>query len=171
VSIFRDESSTYFRFGPQDDLILISVKINTWLKWWMTFLCIGVLKIGEVIVNEIGSPILGFNVYNPDKKVITDFTKNELNLITNAMWFVNNMRSILTVVISITQFDLAFMSVIVSELTSIYTVRILLNEKEFVPSGFTQIQETDRATLDESVNEESVNDEPINERSVNVEMV
>ena len=132
VSVFRDENSTYFRYGPSDSLIVISVKINTWTKWWFLILFIGLIKAGDVIVNEIGSPILGFNVYNPDKKVITEFTKNELNVITNSMWFINNFKGILLAVITVTQFDIALIGVIISETVSIFTVRHLLNGKKFI---------------------------------------
>jgi hypothetical protein len=30
------------------------------------------------MINDIASPILGFNIYNPDKKIITEFGKCEL---------------------------------------------------------------------------------------------
>lgn len=132
VIIFRDSDGKYFRFGPHDDLIIISVLINTWFKWFTAIFLIGIVKGCEVLVNELGSPILGFRVYNPDCKVITDFTKNELNFLTNAMWFVNSFRAVLMTVVSITQIDLAFAGMIISEIVSIFTVRILLNEKKFV---------------------------------------
>ena len=99
------------------------------------------MKIGEAIVNEIGSPILGFNVYNPDKKIITDFTKNELNFLANAMWMINGVRGVISVVITITQFDLALSSVLLSEIASIFTVRFLLNEKEFIKNYKPVVQD------------------------------
>lgn len=103
---------------------------------------IGVLRVGEVFVNEIGSPVLGFNVYNPDKKVITDFTKNELNFLANAMWLTNGVRSVFSVVASVSQIDLALCSVFISELASIITVRLLLNEKEFPPKSYSAVAPT-----------------------------
>jgi hypothetical protein len=132
VCIFRDDNSTYFRFGPSEDLIVISVLINTWEKWIGLQLFIGVLKSCDVLVNELGSPILGFRIYNPDKKIINDFTKNELNFLANAMWFTNSFRSVLMVVVNITQFDIALSGMIMSEIMSIFTVRHLLNAKKFV---------------------------------------
>lgn len=54
VCIFKDNNSKYFKIGPNDDLILISIKIDTWNKWVLSLFLIGILKIGEVIVNEIG---------------------------------------------------------------------------------------------------------------------
>jgi len=132
VIVFRDPKGSYFRFGPSNDLLVISILIDTWVKWVLTIAFIGVIKGCEVLVNELGSPILGFRVYNPDCKIITDFTKNELNFLANAMWFVNNFRSILMTVVSITQIDLALAGMVISELVFIGTVRILLNEKKFI---------------------------------------
>ena len=70
VSIFRSEKSTYFKFGPSNDLIVISVEINTWKKWILLNIFIWMVKGCDVLVNEIGSPILVFRVYNQDKKII-----------------------------------------------------------------------------------------------------
>ena len=131
VTIFRSDKSTYFKFGPSEDLIVISVEINTWKKWILLNVFIWLVKGCDVMVNEIGSPILGFRVYNPDKKNIDDFTKNELNFLANAMWFVNGFRSVLMAVVTITQVDIAFSGMIVSEFVSIFTVRHLLNCKTF----------------------------------------
>ena len=132
VCIFRDDESKYFRFGPQSDLIVISIRIDTWNKWLLLNLFIGLVKGCDVLVNELGSPILGFRVYNPDKTEIDDFSKNELNFLANAMWFTNGFRTILMSVVSITQIDIAFSGMIISELVSIGTVRHLLNGKKFI---------------------------------------
>jgi hypothetical protein len=131
VCIFRDDESTYFRFGPHSNLIVISIKIDTWNKWITLNMFIVLIKSCDVLVNELAGPILGFSVYNPDKKNISDFTKNELNLLANSMWFTNAFRTILMAVITVTQIDIAFIGMFVSELVSIFTVRHLLNEKTF----------------------------------------
>ena len=147
VSIFRSEKSTYFKFGPSKDLIVISVEIDTWKKWILLNIFIWLVKGCDVMVNEIGSPILGFRVYNPDKKIIDDFTKNQLNFLANSMWFVNGFRTVLMAVITITQVDIAFSGMIVSEIVSIFTVRHLLNCKKFVTN-------TNKNTNDEIENED-----------------
>ena len=131
VCIFRDEQSKYFRAGPYPDLIVISIKIDTWNKWIVLNLFIALIKSCDVLVNELGGPILGFSVYNPDKKNIIDFSKNELNLLANVMWFTNAFRGILMAVITVTQIDIAFSGMFISELVSIFTVRHLLNAKTF----------------------------------------
>jgi hypothetical protein len=149
VSIFRSEKSTYFKFGPSKDLIVISVEIDTWKKWILLNIFIWLVKGCDVMVNEIGSPILGFRVYNPDKKIIDDFTKNQLNFLANSMWFVNGFRTVLMAVITITQVDIAFSGMIVSEIVSIFTVRHLLNCKKFVTNTNTndEIEKEDISLL------------------------
>ena len=76
-------------------------------------------------------PVVGFNIYNPDKKVITEFTKNELQFFGNMMFLTSSLRYIFEVMITITQIDIAIYSVIISEITTIFTIRMLLNEKRF----------------------------------------
>ena len=83
------------------------------------------------MIEEIGMPVLSFSIYNPDKKVITEFTKNELQIFGNAMYMVSSIRMVFEIMITITQIDIALISVIFTELASMFTIRMLLNEKEF----------------------------------------
>jgi hypothetical protein len=132
IVAFRDADSKYFRFGPQPDLIIISVLIDTWGKWSAAMFLLALFKAGDVLVNEVGTPVISFRVYNPDCLVISDFTKNELNVLANAMFIINAFKSIMIVVVSITQIDFAFANLFVSEIVSIFTVRWLISEKTFV---------------------------------------
>ena len=81
--IHFSSQSTYFRFGPNDDFIVISVKINTIERYYILLLLIAFINIAKVIISEIGEPVLVFNVYNPDKKLVTDFTKFQLKFYAN----------------------------------------------------------------------------------------
>ena len=132
IIIFRNDGSKYFRFGPQEDLIVISVHINTWTRYFCFIGVICPIKIIEVIVNEYAMPVLGFNIYNPDKKEITEFSKNELQFYANAMYMVNGIRYIMLIVITVTQVDLALIVTVISEITSFFMIRVLLNEKTFI---------------------------------------
>ena len=123
--------SKYFRFGPQDDFILISVKIDTWTRYGLLLLIISVIQITEVLIEDLGLPILTFNIYNPDKKVITDFKKMELQIYGNLMFLINNLRYIIQVLVTVTQIDIAIFAVLMAQITGIITVRFLINEKTF----------------------------------------
>ena len=90
-----------------------------------------VIKASNVFISEIVGPILGFNIYNPDKIVITDFTKFELQVYGNVNFLINGFKRIMTIMISITQIDLALIGMLSGEIISFYTIRMLLNEKTF----------------------------------------
>ena len=85
------------------DDIIISVKIDTYTKYGCLLGMI--INIMKVVSQEIGIPILGFNVYNPDKKHITEFTKLELQ--ANTMFMISSIRSMFMVLVSISQIDIA----------------------------------------------------------------
>ena len=129
--IVYDEKSQYWSYGPSNELVVISVHINTPIKYSILLIFITLINIIQVISEEIGMPILGFNVYNPDKKHITDFTKLELQIYANLMFFISSVRQVFMIIVTIAQVDIALYSVIVKEAASIVTIRMLLNEKTF----------------------------------------
>ena len=131
IIIFASESK-YFRFGPNQDFILISVSINTWYRYILLLFIIACNNCIKVLISELGEPILIFNVYNPDKKLISEFTKCQLLFYANSMFFIGNTRRVFEVMISITQIDIAFFSIIVEQVVSTFTVYILVNEKKFI---------------------------------------
>jgi hypothetical protein len=104
---------------------------------------IAFINAGRIIVEEVGMPILGFTIYNPDKKHVEGFSKNELQFFANAMYIVSGLRNIFMMVVSISQIDLAIWSLLVGEFTSLFTIRMLLNEKTFGPKSYTAISQSD----------------------------
>lgn len=144
VIILSDDSNTYFRFGWNEDLILISVKIDTGLRYSMLMISIVIINAVKIVSQEIGMPILGFNIYNPDKKVITEFTKNELQFFGNMMYLTAGVRKLFEVIINITQFDIALFSLLISEAVTIFTIRAILNKKTFEvveePINYTKVE-------------------------------
>lgn len=130
ITFFASQSK-YFRFGPNDDFIFISVPINSYNKYTLLLLLITFNNIIKVLVSEIGEPVLVFNVYNPDKKNITEFTKSQLLFYANSMFFISNTRRVFEILINITQIDIAIYSIIIEQLISICTVYFLVSEKKF----------------------------------------
>ena len=139
IAIFGDKTSKYLRFGPNNDLELLGIKLNTWNRYLLFQAMTCIIKMTEVYIGELANPILGFNVYNPDKKEITDFSRLELQLYTNCMWIIGSIRGVLMVVISIAQIDVALLQVIYGEMMSFYTVRTLLNEKKFPEDTYENV--------------------------------
>lgn len=77
LEIFKS-SSSYWNVDPNSNLTVISIHINTWSKYFYILGLLSVFNISQVIISEIAHPILHFSIYNPDKKIITEFTQNEL---------------------------------------------------------------------------------------------
>ena len=132
ILICKDNNNYYMTYGPNDNLYILSIKINTQQKYIFLQFFLLFVEFSRVFTNEIASPILGFNIYNPDKKIITEFTKNELQLLANMMWLINSLTNSLFVMITISQIDIAILRTIYSEITTIITIRMLLNEKKFI---------------------------------------
>ena len=132
ILICKDNNNYYMTYGPNDKLYVLSIKINTQQKYIFLQFFLLFVEFSRVFTNEIASPILGFNIYNPDKKIITEFTKNELQLLANMMWLINSLTNSLFVMITISQIDIAILRTIYSEITTIITIRMLLNEKKFI---------------------------------------
>ena len=131
IVFMASDDSTYFRFGPSDTLILVSIAINTKLRYCIALSFITLLKITDVAIDEIANPIVSFNIYNPDKTVIDDFYKNELQIYGNLLYGIDATKQVFLIMVSITQIDIALVSMVAGELASIVTIRMLLNEKTF----------------------------------------
>lgn len=132
VTIF-DESGSYMSFGPNEGLIVVSVKINTVYKYTWLLIFMSAINIVQVISEEIGTPILSFNVYNPNEKHIVGFGKLELNVLANSMYLISGVRRIFMTLITISQIDIAIASILVKEISSFFVIRSLLNAKTFGP--------------------------------------
>ena len=135
ISIFDNDSSPYWNFGPNEKLIVISIKIDNWKSYIILLFFISILKCTKCIIQEIANPIISFNIYNPDKKVITEFTKLELQIYGNSMYLIDAIRNVFMIMITISQIDIALWGVLISEFTSIFTIRYLLNEKKFTKNN------------------------------------
>jgi hypothetical protein len=150
---FYDKESTYLRYGPHSDLNVLGIKINSWKHYIGLQFFLAIVEVTDVIINEMASPILGFNIYNPDKKEITQFTRFELQFYANSMWLLNGLKRVLMVVVSVSQIDIALLRVVYSEITSWYTIRILLLEKKFPKEDikndidYQKISQDDQSTV------------------------
>jgi hypothetical protein len=129
--LLANKKSTYYRFGPSEELIIISIKIDTWTRYGVLLVYVLIFRICKVFITELGMPILTFNIYNPNQKKIKGFTRNELQILGNIMFMLNAIRYALTLQLSIIQIDIAILSGVFSELASIPTIYILLKDKEF----------------------------------------
>lgn len=131
LMVVFDSNSKYFRLGPHSDFVVVSVRIDTTMRYIILLVITTIINTIKVLVEDIATPILTFSIYNPDKKVITEFTKRELRFYSTTSFLVNNLRYIFEVMITISQIDIAVFSVFIEQLTGMYTINSLLNQKHF----------------------------------------
>ena len=136
ITFFADKSSNrYLRWGPHDDLNLMGIQIDTWKRYLLLQVFLAFIQITDVVINEIANPILGFTIYNPDKDRVYGFGRCELQTYANVHWMLNSLRSTLMVLVTISQLDIAILRVLYGEITSFYTINMLLKEKHFPEDG------------------------------------
>ena len=123
--------SPYYRYGPNEDLTIISVKINTGTKYAILLIYVFIFRVCKAFVQELGMPVLGFNIYDPNRKKIIGFTRMELQVQANIMYTLNAIRWALEIQLAIVQIDIAIISAVFQEIASIPTIYILLKDKEF----------------------------------------
>jgi hypothetical protein len=143
---FADESA-YFRFGPCDALRIAGVPVDTWTRYFCLHGVLLFTQAIDMLVSEFANPILAFNIYNPDKEVITEFTHCELQFFAQSLWFINGVRAALTLVATISQFDIAVAKVVYTELTGLFTVFMLLSEKRFAMDEAAEDDDNEGAQL------------------------
>ena len=130
------------RWGPADDLVVLKIRVTTWSKYIGLVSAICLLKSLEVLVNDIGSPTLGFSIYDPNRTIVYGFTKDALGYLANTMWFINSFGNLLKTYVMIARFDVGLISMLASEMTQVVTVRYLLSQKTFIPEFDSEEERT-----------------------------
>jgi hypothetical protein len=136
--IFGTDTGTLFQYGPADDLIVLTAKIDTWTRYIALLSAIGLVRIVEVLVNDIGGPALGFSIYNPTSTVVYGFTYRGLAIAANIQWTIRSLTGVFKTLVIISRFDMAIFSVLISELVSGSVVHYLLSSKTFIPDFDTK---------------------------------
>ena len=134
IGVFAEQSD-YWRVGWSETLSIIGVKVDSASKYLALLIILAMVNVSRVIVEEFGMPVLQFSIYNPDKTKIVEFSKRELNFYGNGMFLVSSLRNLLLTVVAITQIDIAIWALLCGEITTFFTVRMLLNEKVFASAA------------------------------------
>lgn len=123
--------SNFMKFGPSKSLNVMGMVIETWESYTVFVGGIVLYRIVLTWVHDIAHPVLAFRIFDPDKKVIDDFTRTELQVYGNLMYLFDSVRGVFMTMMAITQIDIALWGTIAGEITSIFTIRRLLLAKKF----------------------------------------
>ena len=149
--VLNSDNSTYFRFGWSDTFVFVSMTIDTPLKYIILCLFIIVLNMSEIFLNDLASPLIQFSTYNPYKKNITDFSRFELEIYSNLMFFIQSSKRLVQVITTLSQIDMAFISLLSCQLSAAITIKYLLDNKTFEKEGYSV--DHDKFPKYESINE------------------
>ena len=132
-------SSKYFSVGWSDSLYFASIKINSPFKYFILCLFIFVLNITETFLNDLAGPIIQFSTYNPYKDNIIDFSRFQLELYSNLIFFIQTVKKFIQILLFVSQIDIALISLFSSQLSAFLAIRYLLDNKTFQKKKYTII--------------------------------
>lgn len=126
-----NNNSKYFNYGWSNKFDFVSITIDTPFKYFSLCSFIIGFNISEVFLNELANPFIVFSTYNPYKNNIQEFTRFELELYSNIIYFIQVFKTFLKIAVTISQVDIAIISLLSSQGTAFIVIRILLNDKTF----------------------------------------
>lgn len=130
--IFNFADNKLLRIGYSKDLVVMGIVIDTPDKYFLLHLCIFTVEFSHSIIYEYANPIMYFNVFNVDKKVITDFKRFELQVYAQSLWFLTTIKNGLMILVAITQIDITLCKIIYSEIAIAIVIHNLLKNKSFI---------------------------------------
>ena len=133
--IFNSGESDYFRVGWSDNFVFISMYIDTPFKYFTLCFFIMTLNISEIFLNDVAYPIINFSTYNPYKTEINDFTQGQLTFYSNTIYFVQGAKKLLQIATTVSQIDLAFLTLLSSQISIFFVIKYLLNKKTFISNN------------------------------------
>jgi hypothetical protein len=136
---FKNTSSDYFRFGWSDTFKFITISINTPLRYFALCIFIFILNITEIFLNDLAGPIIQFSTYNPYKNSILDFSRCQLEIYSNLIFFIQTTKKFVQVITIMSQLDIALISLISSQISATLAIRYLLNDKLFEMENYIYV--------------------------------
>ncbi len=130
--IYNIADEKLLRIGYSKDLIILGIQIDTYNKYIYLHLIIFLTEFIYALVYEYANPILYFNIFNEDKKEINHFSKNQLQLYGQTLWFTTSIKNAVMLLVSIQQLDILISKCISYEIAVFFVIRNLLNNKTFI---------------------------------------
>jgi hypothetical protein len=118
--------------GPSPDLKVLAIPIDTWDKYMYIICVTGFVQVAMLINEEFGIAVIEFNVYDPTLDEIRGFNRMELQIYSNTLYFTYNAIKNISLFILISRIDLAFYSLIIEEIATVFTIYIILSGKKFI---------------------------------------
>lgn len=133
VSFFHelDGYNSYFNIGWSEKFMFISININNPYKYFTLCSFVILMNVTEILMDNIAVPIIQFSTYNPYKSTIIDFNRNELEIYSNLLFFIQTTRRFVLIFITLSQIDIAIISWASSQTSAYFAIKYLLDNKYF----------------------------------------
>lgn len=132
ITIYKCADETMLRVGYSKDLMIIGISIDTLEKYIILQIYIFLIEFCYALVYEYSNPIMYFNIFNEDKKEISNFSKLELQVYAQSLWLLTSIKNGLMLLVAIQQIDITMSKIIYNEIAAAIVIRKLLNKKKFV---------------------------------------
>lgn len=122
-------------WGPQDDFYILSLRIDTWGKYWaVVFMIVATITL-KTVAKQVGWAICKFNVFDQNRRTIYGFYMGELLGYTEFLRTGENLVDMFSVVLlfAIYKLDIIIISIMVGMVMSLVVVNYLLRKKTFYP--------------------------------------
>jgi len=123
-----------FRVGPSEDLIFLTLKINTIPRYLCLILFSSLMHVIDVLVKQLGSPKIKFQIYINDDPNVYGFSYLSMLSIASGLSFTDRLYIIFEILVLITRLDLAFFNLLAEQVTEFFIVQFLLSKKTFHPN-------------------------------------
>jgi hypothetical protein len=131
VTVFHDDTSTFLRYGWHNNFTVLGIHIDTKERYWCLVAVLGLLEALDVFINDTIFPYVNNNVRDNNVTHIAEFTRREIQLLTNGTFFLTSLKYTFYVIVSISQVDVALIRVFIGETACIFTTSIQLSGKTF----------------------------------------
>ncbi len=143
---FHKYNSQYFRVGWSESFIYVSIPIDTPFKYFLLCSFIVAMNVSEICMDSIATPLIQFSTYNPYKTQINDFSRMELEIYSNTIYLLQNLRRFITIFTILSQVDIALISLVSCQTTAGIIIKYLLDQKNFssnesIELNYTNVQE------------------------------
>lgn len=139
--IFIISQYSDLKYGYSKDLVVLGITIDTMTKYLSLHIVIFITEFVHSLIFEYANPILYFNIFDDSKRQITEFTKFELQLYAQMMWFLTSVKNGFMLLVSISQIDIILCKLIYGEIAIAIVIRNKLNNKSFQSSLHTVLVE------------------------------
>ena len=124
---------TYIVFGPNENLVVLSILVDTWWKYTICTIALVILAVIDSIISQTVMNTVYNDVWNASTKNVLHFTsEGTLQAYAQIMYTLNAIRYILSIKVQITQIDLALITTAATQLMTIWSLRKALAGKTFV---------------------------------------